>query len=112
MITRIIAYILIAVAAGGYMWIQRAENKRLTLAVTIAKGNTDALTAARKDDAKRINAVTAEVSRQRAARDKIAKQLEENANETRDFFAMPIPDGVRRALNEYLAQHKAPDNRK
>lgn len=112
MISKIIAGILIVLAAGGFIAYQRAEIKRLSLAVAVAEGNTKALTEVRKNDQRTVNSLTAEVSRQRAARDKLAKQLEGNADETRAFFTMPIPDGVRSAINEYLAKYKAPDNRK
>lgn len=112
MISRILAGVLLVAAFCGVIYWQHTRIAALKTEAVIKDGTISGLRGIRKIDQSRVDNALAEVSRQRAARDSMARKLEENSDETRRFFAMPIPDGVRSAINEYLGRYKAPGNQK
>lgn len=112
MISRILAGVLLIASFCGVIYWQHSRIATLKTQAIIKDGTINALRETRKGDQKRVDNAMAEVARQRADRNKLAGQLEKNADETRRFFAMPIPDGVRSAINEYLGRYKAPGNQK
>lgn len=109
MISRILAYVLVAVSAAGFMYWQHTRIGHYKTQATIANGQLEALRDVRKNDQKRIDRYTGRVARVQTERNKLARDVQEMTDdEILDFLSTPIPAGLAARLRDYLQQRKAP----